>query len=562
MARLLALFVLVSSQLAFAQGQDDALVEVPITQTDAGYGFLLYTPPGYSQQQGRTASLVLFLHGAGEQGAGQGAELWTEMIRHGAAKLLVRNATTIITDAGLHEARGGSRIFADENAIVVVPQSPEWWNTTNINHLMTWVNRNYRINPRRIYVTGISMGGGGTWSYVSGQGRERIASAVPICGAAGPGSGSRFLKTPIWAFHAWGDGTVNRSESIGWVSNIGDAYAGMDIPSVLTGYPHRDGGVDAPALTTMTALYDNGAFDWTTGSVADGGAPVRLTLYTDSSHDSWSRTYDNNAMWEWLFRHRSQVHPDFEDALVVDDLDEGFSVDGGWVRLQPNQGGFYGWEELEAPVSSNPSARFEGTVPMAGVYRFSASAIGGSNRTVTRVVFDSAAGQQTFLWDQRDGGTRRLGEVEVAGNFVVTFASTAMSGTLTADAIALGYLRPLDGGVIFVDAGTTIDAGTPIDAGSTIDAGSAIDAGTTTDAGSGDDAGTTIDAGFNDDAGTTIDAGTNDDAGSSDDAGMGDVDSGVGEQPSGVAGGCGCSSFSGEFAWLAILAIGLVRRRR
>ncbi len=567
--------------------QDDVLVERPKSSTDAGYGFLQYLPPGYSTTPGRHAALLLMLHGSGEQGGGEVPELWSELVRYGPSRLLSTGGATVTTlDGGQKEARGGSRIFANEDVVIVAPQSPEWWNTTNLNNFMTWVMRRYRIDPRRIYVTGVSMGGGGTWNYVAGQGRDRIASALPICGAAGGGNGARFLKTKIWALHAWGDITVSRNDSIAWVSNIGDAWAGVDIPSVLSGYPHRDGGVGAPAAQTMTATYENAAFVWANGSVAAGDSPVRLTFYTDNAHDSWTRTYANADVWSWLFRYRSVVHPDFENAVVVDDLDDGFGADGGWSRLQPAAGGFYGWEELEAQINTSPSARFEGEVPNAGVYRFSASCVGGTNRTVTRVNISSAAGAASFTWDQRAGGTTRLGEVPVAGAFVVTLGSTASSGVLSADAIALGFVRPLDGGV--PDAGVGVpDAGVGVpDAGVGVpDAGVGVpDAGVgVPDAGGGvpDAGGGVPDAGVGvPDAGVGVpdagvggpDAGVGvSDAGvEAPDAGVGVSDAGVGAPDAGVVvpvddepvlGGCGCSGVPVSTVSLLGL-IALARRRR
>lgn len=337
----------------------------------------------------------------------------------------------------------------------------------------------------------------------------------------------------------------------------------------------------------MTALYADGGFTWVDGAVADGGSPVRLTLYTDNSHDSWTRTYDNAEVWRWLFRARSVVHPDFDTGLVVDDLDDGFSAAGGWTRLQPSAGGYYGWEVAEAPLSTRPSAVFSGAVPMAGVYRLTVSGIGGSSRAVTNVDVSSAAGAQRLTWDQRDGGVRQLGQVALAGAFTVALGSTVTSGVLSADAIALNYVGPLDGGVIIIidagmpdaglpdagrpDAGLP-DAGRPdagqVDAGSG-DAGS-IDAGLAdsgvADAGSIDagpvdsgvaDAGL-IDSGV-EDAGPEVDAGLDpQDAGVNDAGAAAPVDAGVNE---GVAAGCGCTSVPGSTTFLLLGALLALRAR-
>lgn len=515
-----------------ARAQDDVLIERPADSTDAGYGFLQYLPPDYSLVPGRHAALVVFLHGAGETTSG--GTLWNTMVKHGPGKLLTTGATIDTTDGGLHEARGGSRIFADENAVVVMPQSSGSWNMQRLSGFLTWLQHEYRIDPRRVYVTGISMGGAGTWNYVSLEARRRVAAALPICGAVGAGDAAPFIDTPVWALHAWGDPTVSRSNSINWVNAIAAVHEGAAVPTVLTGYPHVDGNTSLPAAGTMTARYQPGGFTWSAGVEAQGDSPVRLTLYTDNAHDSWTRTYANADVWAWLFVHRRPVHPDFDGALVVDDLDEGFSVVGPWVREPASGPDAYGWEVLRASVADSPLARFSGTVPHPGVYRLAASNVGGSDRTVATVSVTSDVGPSTLPWDQRPGGVARLGEVPVAGDFTVEVVSSASSGVLAADAIALRFVAPLDAGP--------------------------------EDAGVGD--GGVSDGGF-EDGGAEADGGVGDggDVQASSDAGAGggtgaQADSGVDEVEV-VIGSCGCGSTSPGLAWV-LLPFGLVllRRRR
>ena len=79
MVRTIIVMALLGGSTAFAQ--DDVLIERPMSTTDAGYGFLSYTPPGYSTSSGRHA-LVIFLHGAGEVGGGEVPELWLDRDLH------------------------------------------------------------------------------------------------------------------------------------------------------------------------------------------------------------------------------------------------------------------------------------------------------------------------------------------------------------------------------------------------------------------------------------------------------------------------------------------------
>ncbi len=165
---------------------------VYLDNTDAPYGFYEYLPVGYDTDQSKKFPLILFLHGAGEKGNGN-SQLKT-VIMHGPSKLI-----------------GKGRPF---NAIVVSPQSPTWWNNNTLDTYLKWLEANYRIDSYRIYVTGLSMGGGGTWNLAKAY-PERFAAIVPICGAASVSSPEKLINLPIWAFHNRGDGTVAVNNTLG-----------------------------------------------------------------------------------------------------------------------------------------------------------------------------------------------------------------------------------------------------------------------------------------------------------------------------------------------------------
>jgi hypothetical protein len=71
---------------------------------------------------------------------------------------------------------------------------------------------------------------------------------------------------------------------------------------VLTGYPNQNGDATQPAATTETAVFDGHNFAWSSGTNTAGDSTLRLTLYTGASHDAWTETYANTAVWDWLLK--------------------------------------------------------------------------------------------------------------------------------------------------------------------------------------------------------------------------------------------------------------------
>ncbi len=137
---------------------------------------------------------------------------------------------------------------------------PTAWKAEPLIQLVEHVTNNLHIDGTRVYVTGLSMGGYGTWRLVAAY-PERFAAALPICGGGEPLEWAASLRrVPIWAFHGARDAVVPVSES--------------------------EKMVDA---------------------VRRAGGQVRLTVYPDVEHDSWTQTYDNDEVYRWLLQHRGPL---------------------------------------------------------------------------------------------------------------------------------------------------------------------------------------------------------------------------------------------------------------
>lgn len=209
-------------------------VETTVTTTYA-LDYLVHVPAGYDPQ-GEPVPLVLFLHGAGERG-----EDVNDVKRHGPPKLLA----------------AGEAI----PAIVVSPQCPtdSWWprEVPALLKLLDTIEAEYRVDPDRIYVTGLSMGGYGTFALAAAA-PERIAAIAPVCGGGDFLDARRLSTMPTWAFHGDADEVVPVSES-----------------QRMIDFMNRSDGEQA-----------------------------KLTVYPGVGHDSWTRTYEDPALWAWLFAQR------------------------------------------------------------------------------------------------------------------------------------------------------------------------------------------------------------------------------------------------------------------
>jgi predicted peptidase len=216
--------------------QVEKLFEKQITVT-AKYHYLLSLPAGYETSD-RRWPLMLFLHGSGESG-----ESLAKVKAYGPPKLIAQN----------------ERAFP---CIVVSPQSPgRGWNPDYLAALLDDVCATYRVDPERIYLTGLSMGGYGTWMLAAAQ-PDRFAAIVPICGGGNPADAGKLKGLPIWVFHGADDKTVKLENS----EKMVDALKAV-------------------------------------------GSDVKFTIYPGVGHDSWTETYANPELYNWLFAQKRAARP-------------------------------------------------------------------------------------------------------------------------------------------------------------------------------------------------------------------------------------------------------------
>jgi predicted peptidase len=194
--------------------------------------YLLYLPNDYNAE--KAWPLIVFLHGAGERGNDL-----NKVKIHGPSKLVEQGK--------------------DFPFIIVSPQCPEgkWW-PNRVEHVMALIEEisdDYSVDKNRIYLTGLSMGGFGTWTIASTY-PERFAAIAPICGGGQPYLGWNLKSMPVWAFHGAKDQLVPLKRSQEMVDAVNKA-----------------------------------------------GGSAKLTVYPEAGHDSWTETYNNDKLYEWFLSH-------------------------------------------------------------------------------------------------------------------------------------------------------------------------------------------------------------------------------------------------------------------
>ena len=217
--------------------QEACLLDTTITK-QVRLSYLLHLPTGYGEKEQRWP-LILFLHGMGERG-----DQLALVKRHGIPKI--------------------AEEWSDFPFVAVSPQCPAD-STWALQHdallaLLDDILARYAVDPGRVYLTGLSMGGYGTWELASAH-PERFAAIAPICGGGTPFLGfparvCTLKDVPVWAFHGAKDTVVPLGESEKMVA----------------------------ALRAC-------------------GGNVRFTVYPEAGHDAWTETYANPELYAWFLSH-------------------------------------------------------------------------------------------------------------------------------------------------------------------------------------------------------------------------------------------------------------------
>ncbi len=257
--------------------------------TDTNIGYLEYLPPDYYTNPTRKYPLMVFLHGLGERGTGVPSDL-ERVKRHGPPKEIANGHNMCFTVDGVEEC-----------FIVIAPQllgTIGSWGDVYIWRVFDYIYNgphNYRYDPDRIYLTGLSLGANGTYKYAySPLNEPNQLAAIGL--AAGWGDENKACiiserKIPVWAFHGDSDGTIGYS----WGRAVFDAIVACTNPVptaelIFTTYAGVGHNSWSRAYNTGYTYHQPNLYEWFLSKRRnDGGSPIAnagpdqsITLPTNS----------------------------------------------------------------------------------------------------------------------------------------------------------------------------------------------------------------------------------------------------------------------------------------
>jgi poly(3-hydroxybutyrate) depolymerase len=244
------------------------------TYTDASGStpYRMFTPRNYNPAT--RYPLVLFLHGAGEQGTNNTSQL-------------NNNANGALVFVQGPSGTSDTTYETTYPCFMVAPQTSNGWTPAmrraHLRAIIDGLVAEFSIDPDRIYLTGLSMGGNGSWDQLA-QNPTLYAAAVPICGW-GSGNYAAFKHVPLWVFHSANDPTVG-------VSGSDDV---------------------------VNALRNN------------GGDPI-YSRYATGAHASWTEAYKNPHLVPWVMSQRRGTAPALNPALRIASAQHGATASlSGWA---------------------------------------------------------------------------------------------------------------------------------------------------------------------------------------------------------------------------------------
>jgi predicted peptidase len=215
-------------------------VEQSLATSDGGtIDFLLYLPPDFDPA--KKSPMIFFLHGRGES--------------NGPLSLVAKWGPPKFA------ARGDELTY-----VLVSPQCPRddsWSKPTQqlrLIELLDHIVKNYSIDEDHICLTGLSMGGYGSWRLAADH-PGRFSAVVPVCGGGDPADAEKLKELPIWVFHGDQDTAVPFQRSVEMVAAIKNA----------------------------------------------GGTKIRFTSLEHIGHNCWSATYATPELYDWIGK-QTRVH--------------------------------------------------------------------------------------------------------------------------------------------------------------------------------------------------------------------------------------------------------------
>jgi predicted esterase len=230
----------------------------PVGTTASPLGYAEYLPPDYADSA--QSPLLIFLHGAGESGDGSADQLGV-MAMQGIPRFIANNgwpdARPFVVLAPQHEISGDLDPYAQCDDVQFpgscgttlqhtlgnpLPGSP-CITPAEVESFIAYAVGAYQVDPKRVYLTGLSCGAFGAWEYLAAHDDEQVAAVVPVAGEGRPAwstAGCSLGEVALWAFHGEADDVVNPLGSIETMTNVEACPSPPRQDARLTTFPDVD----------------------------------------------------------------------------------------------------------------------------------------------------------------------------------------------------------------------------------------------------------------------------------------------------------------------------------
>ncbi len=409
--KLVYVLVLVTTMFFSAQAQQTAKM------TSSGIGYLEYLPQGYNSNSNKYP-IVISLHGIKEKG-----NTLADVAR--------------VANVGLPKY---VKYGAQYSFILISPQLKTTmgrWTGDYVMQVLNYVKTYLRVDPNRIYLTGLSLGGGGVWSVATAY-PNVWASILPICSGYNVLSGASAIANadlPVWGFHGDADAVVGESVTINMINAI-NSYKPNPLAK-LTIFPGMGHVIWDKVYKETSALswllsYTKGTTSTTTpgntAPVANAGADKSLTLPTNSATIYGSATDGDGSVVSYAWTKKSGGSVTLGGASSKT-LSASNMVAGTYVfslSVKDDKGAI-DTDDVTVVVKSSTTSSTTNTAPVANAGSDRVVVLPTTSTAITGSGTDSNGSIASYSWAKVSGGS-----VSISGNTTSTLKlSNLVAGTYT-----------------------------------------------------------------------------------------------------------------------------------
>jgi poly(3-hydroxybutyrate) depolymerase len=432
-------------------------------------GFYEYRPPGYSTATGKLP-VIIFLHGVGERGNGT-----TDL------PLITKVAMPKYLKLGRT-----MKFYFDgkwQSFIVLSPQCStaySSWPSFYVDEMIKWAVNKMKGDPNRIILTGLSMGGGGTWAYpcVSATNAQKLAAIVPVCGTCQMTNAKNIAanKVAVWAFHSKNDPRVSYSCSNNAVTNITNATP--LIKPLLTTYTVATHSIWDMAYDTTYTQQNPNVFEWMLGQnralavnklpVANAGANKSISTGTAKVVLSGAGTDADGKIERYIWKKISgPAAGAFSSTKVSAPTVSGLTIAGTYtyeLTVIDNRGS---WAKDQVTVTVSAGSALPNAAPVANAGTDATVTLPTSSVALSGTGTDSDGSVASYTWSKLSGPTSGTITTPTAAS---TSATGLVAGTYTFRLTVKdnGGATDVDDKVVTVKTATTTNVAPVAKAGTNI----------------------------------------------------------------------------------------------